>query len=185
MTHWHSSLDSASVKSFRRLSVLFTHSKTSRFCQVGTRCLVFLSAFRTSDMAFPCSSTRSVICCCDPRLVGVPVMRWCGGRWSSAWALASLLFLFQMQEHTLTVFLHMPIARSIRGSFTLLSVDKIVKYYQSSFINKTDTDTTTYTSITVYQIKQYLGNSMESGLSVTSIKPVKYQVFVWCNCMKF
>lgn len=42
--------DSASVNSVRGLKVLLTDSPTSISCQVGTRCLVFLSALRTCDM---------------------------------------------------------------------------------------------------------------------------------------
>lgn len=47
----------ASVNSCKGCNVRFTDSNTSRSCQEGTRCCVFRSAERTSDLARYCSKT--------------------------------------------------------------------------------------------------------------------------------
>jgi len=115
--HW----DRASVKSRRGLRALCTFSRTSKSCQVRTRCRVFLSAAKTLEIACSCSSTHSIIFSRDPHLVGDSLMSWCVGKFSSCWAVARSLLLFQLKEKLLTTFLHTVTARSIRGSFMLLS----------------------------------------------------------------
>ncbi len=108
----------ASVKSRRGPSALLTESRTSISCQVGTRCLVDLSAARTCVMAFSCSSIRWIIFCLDPHRVADSVTSLCGGRPSSTWVFAAFS---SCAKKTLTIFLQTPTALSILVSLMLLS----------------------------------------------------------------
>ncbi len=118
----------ASVKSRRGPHSLLTESRTSISCQVGTRCLVDLSAARTCVMAFSCSSIRWIILCLDPHHVADSVTSLCGGRPSSTWASLSVRCFFQLCEKTLTIFLQTPTALSILVSLMLLSAKKQQNY---------------------------------------------------------
>ncbi len=65
-------------------------------CHVGTRCLAFLSAERTQEMALCCSNTLAIIACFEPHLVGHSVLSLCWGNLSSFWASDNSLLRLQL-----------------------------------------------------------------------------------------
>lgn len=81
------SLESASVNSNRGLKDLFMASRTSVSCQVGMRCLAFLSLDKTWEIALCCYRTRAIIACLDPHLYS-PIARW--SLWPKHWSQVQL-----------------------------------------------------------------------------------------------
>ena len=65
--------DIKSVNSATGDRAAFTDSRTMVSCQVGIKCVVFLSSLKTIRMATSCSRIHEIILYCDPHLVGQSV----------------------------------------------------------------------------------------------------------------